>query len=139
MAAAGIITVAKSIPTMINSLKIGIRELRSSAAKLNAGKLRTQRDLSILLEIGGKDVTALETGAIPPSVEQICRLSIIYNRSFTGLYQDLMREAREALFRNMPDLPECTDEGVDRFNRDNTLKRLDRELTAALTKQDEGA
>jgi len=47
VAAAGIITVIKSIPTMINSLKIGIRELRSSAADLNAGKLRTERDLSI--------------------------------------------------------------------------------------------
>jgi len=47
VAAAGIITVVKSIPTMINSLKIGVREFRSSAADLAAGKLRTERDLSI--------------------------------------------------------------------------------------------
>jgi uncharacterized oligopeptide transporter (OPT) family protein len=32
---------------MIASLKIGIRELRSSAAGLDSGKLRTEQDLSI--------------------------------------------------------------------------------------------
>jgi uncharacterized oligopeptide transporter (OPT) family protein len=53
VAAAGLITVAKSIPTMINSLKIGIRELRGSAAQLNQGKIRTERDLSIKIVIMG--------------------------------------------------------------------------------------
>ncbi len=53
VASAGIITVAKAIPTMIASLKIGVRELRSSAAKLNEGKLRTERDLSIKYVILG--------------------------------------------------------------------------------------
>lgn len=47
VAMAGIITVIKSIPTMVSSLKIGVKELRSSAAELNAGKLRTEQDLSI--------------------------------------------------------------------------------------------
>jgi putative OPT family oligopeptide transporter len=47
VAAAGIITVIKSIPTMFKSLKIGISELRTSAASLDKGKLRTERDLSI--------------------------------------------------------------------------------------------
>ena len=47
VAAAGIITVARSIPTMIASLRIGIKELRSSAVALDAGKLRTERDLSM--------------------------------------------------------------------------------------------
>jgi len=47
VACAGLITVARSIPTMVGSLKIGLRELRSSARMLDAGKLRTERDLSI--------------------------------------------------------------------------------------------
>ncbi len=47
VAAAGIITVFKSIPTMIESLKIGVREIRSSAAALSSGKLRTEQDLSL--------------------------------------------------------------------------------------------
>ena len=53
VAAAGIITVAKAIPTMIASLKIGVRELRTSATQLDAGKLRTERDLSIKYVILG--------------------------------------------------------------------------------------
>jgi len=59
VACAGIVTVAKSIPTMINSLKIGVRELRSSATQLNAGKLRTERDLSIKYVILGVAIVVL--------------------------------------------------------------------------------
>ncbi|MEL6709244.1 MAG: helix-turn-helix transcriptional regulator [Pseudomonadota bacterium] len=101
------------------------------AARRKAGL--TERDLAILLELGSKDIAALETGTRPPSIEQLCRLSIILNRSFTQFYQELMQAAREAIFRNLPDLPEVTDDAEGNFNRDNTLKRLDRELTAALT------
>jgi len=53
VAAAGIITVVKSIPTMISSLRIGIKELRASASSLNAGKKRTEQDLSIKYVILG--------------------------------------------------------------------------------------
>ncbi len=69
----------------------------------------------------------------------MCRLSIIYNRSFTQVYQEIMQSAREALFRNLPDLPEVAEAKEANFNRDNTLKRLDRELTAALTQNHAGA
>lgn len=47
VAAAGIITVAKSIPTMIESLRIGVKELKSSAATLDKGKMRTEQDLHL--------------------------------------------------------------------------------------------
>jgi len=59
VACAGIVTVVKSIPTMVGSLKIGIRELRSSAAQLNAGKLRTEQDLSIKYVILGVAIVVL--------------------------------------------------------------------------------
>ena len=101
------------------------------AARKKAGL--TQRDLSILLELGSQDIAALETGALGPSVEQMCRLSIIYKRTFTETYQQVMKEARAALFRNLPSLPELPEAGQDHFNRENTLKRLERELSAALT------
>ena len=107
------------------------------AARNKAGL--TPRDLSILLEIGNQDVAALEEGVKPPSVEQLCRLSIIYNRSFTQHYQDAMQHAREALFRNLPDLPEFAGDGTSNFNRDNTLKRLEGELMATLTRKHAGA
>jgi putative OPT family oligopeptide transporter len=53
VAAAGIITVIKSIPTMFKSLKIGISELKTSAASLDKGRLRTEHDLSIKYVIIG--------------------------------------------------------------------------------------
>jgi putative OPT family oligopeptide transporter len=65
VAAAGIITVAKSIPTMINSLRIGIRELRTSAAQLDAGKLRTEQDLSIKYVILGVSLVVMLVTFMP--------------------------------------------------------------------------
>ncbi|MBN2102464.1 oligopeptide transporter, OPT family [bacterium] len=47
VAMAGLITVAKSIPTMIESLRIGLNELKASAGMMGKGKLRTQQDLSV--------------------------------------------------------------------------------------------
>jgi putative OPT family oligopeptide transporter len=65
VAAAGIITVIKSIPTMVQSLKIGIKELRSSAAALNHGKLRTEQDLSIKYVLAGVILVILAVTLIP--------------------------------------------------------------------------
>jgi putative OPT family oligopeptide transporter len=53
VAAAGIITVVKSIPTMAESLKIGVRQLRASASELNVGTLRTERDLPLSVVLVG--------------------------------------------------------------------------------------
>jgi putative OPT family oligopeptide transporter len=65
VAAAGIITVIKSIPTMFKSLKIGIGELKSSAASLDKGKLRTQHDLSIRYVIIGVILIIMAITFIP--------------------------------------------------------------------------
>jgi len=51
VAVAGIITVAKSLPTMINSLKIGISELRPSTFTQVQQRIRTDRDLSFKIVI----------------------------------------------------------------------------------------
>jgi len=107
------------------------------AARNKAGL--TTRDLSVLLEVGSADVTTLEKGDQLPTVEQLCKLSVIYNRNFPDFYQQQMKQAREALFRHLPDLPECTAGDDTHFNRDKTLKRLKSELTAAVSKRDAGA
>ncbi len=65
VAAAGIITVIKSIPTMISSLRIGIKELRTSAALLNAGKKRTEQDLSIKYVLLGVSLIVLLITFLP--------------------------------------------------------------------------
>jgi len=65
VAAAGIITVAKSIPTMIESLKIGVKELKASAATLDEGKLRTERDLSLKYVLLGVSIVVLAITVVP--------------------------------------------------------------------------
>ncbi|MBN2415593.1 oligopeptide transporter, OPT family [bacterium] len=70
VAAAGLITIAKSIPTMINSLRIGLKELKSSAAGLNEGKLRTEQDLSIKWVLIGVSLVILMVTFIPGMIGQ---------------------------------------------------------------------
>lgn len=60
VAVAGIITIFKSFPTMYNSLKMGIRDLKSSKGDLFVQKKRTDRDLPItVLGLGILLITVL--------------------------------------------------------------------------------
>lgn len=70
VAAAGILTVIKSIPTMIESLKIGVKELRSSAATLDKGKLRTEEDLHLKYVIMGVSLIVLVITLVPGIIGQ---------------------------------------------------------------------
>lgn len=65
VAAGGIITVIKSIPTMVDSLRVGLSEIRSSAAQLKQAKLRTEQDLSIRWVIGGVTLVVAAVTFIP--------------------------------------------------------------------------
>jgi putative OPT family oligopeptide transporter len=65
VAAAGIITVFRSIPTMYESLKVGVRELRKSAVALDAGKRRTEQDLHLKYVIFGITAVILAVTLIP--------------------------------------------------------------------------
>jgi putative OPT family oligopeptide transporter len=65
VAAAGIITVFKSMPTMVASLKIGVKEIRSSAQALSQAKLRTEQDLSIKWVFGGVALIIAAVTLIP--------------------------------------------------------------------------
>ncbi|MBN2011602.1 oligopeptide transporter, OPT family [candidate division KSB1 bacterium] len=65
VAAAGIITVAKSIPTMIESLKIGVKEIRASAVTLDKGKLRTEQDLHLKFVLLGVSLVIILLTLVP--------------------------------------------------------------------------
>lgn len=65
VAAAGIITIARSIPMMFQSLKIGLRELRSSASELDTAQLRTEKDLSLKYVLFGVSIIILVLSFIP--------------------------------------------------------------------------
>lgn len=65
VACAGIITVAKSIPTMIQSLKIGVKELKASAQMMGESRLRTEQDLSMMWVIFGVGIVVLVLAFVP--------------------------------------------------------------------------
>lgn len=64
VAAAGIMTVVRSIPTMVASLKIGLRELRPGAVAA-AGKVRTERDLPMKIVLLGVAAIILVIAFVP--------------------------------------------------------------------------
>lgn len=65
VACAGLITVAKSVPTMISSLKIGVKELRASAEQMGTSKLRTEQDLPIQFVLLGVSAVVATIAAVP--------------------------------------------------------------------------
>ncbi len=65
VAAAGIITVARSIPTMIESLKIGIAGLKTSAAEIDKGRLRTEQDLHLKWVVLGISIMIFVVTVVP--------------------------------------------------------------------------
>lgn len=100
----------------------------------------SQKDVSILLGTSEKEISALEGGRKLPSLLQITKLSLIFNRVFPSLYDMLGKTARHELFQQIPSLPATGKKGVvDTFNRDNTLKRIETRLIDALTKRKDGA
>ena len=65
VACAGIITVIKSFPTMVASLRVGLQELRGRSAAALATRARTDRDLPIIVTLLGAILIALAVILIP--------------------------------------------------------------------------
>ena len=65
VAAAGIITIIRSLPMMLQSLKIGLAELRSSAAEMDSARLRTEKDLSLKYVIWGVCIVIFVLTGVP--------------------------------------------------------------------------
>ena len=56
VAASGLITLIKTLPTIVNALKAGMGNLRKGAAAAAAGNARTDRDLPMSVVVGGSVV-----------------------------------------------------------------------------------
>lgn len=65
VASAGIITIAKTFPVMVQSLKIGVRELRTSAGDLDKSRLRTEKDLSLKWVVLGVSLVVIILTFVP--------------------------------------------------------------------------
>tara|TARA_R100001244_G_scaffold6593_24_gene8161 strand:+ start:35132 stop:35485 length:354 start_codon:yes stop_codon:yes gene_type:complete len=107
------------------------------AARRKAGL--STKDIGTLLELGQPEIAMFESGKRPPSLLEICKISLIYNRSFDSLYKAIRTLAKKELFQQMPSLDSDSKEKASRFNRENTLKRLHGQLIGDLRSDDGGS
>lgn len=88
----------------------------------------TQEDVARLLGVTQSHVSDLEHGRVLPTLQQICSLSLIFGRSFESLFSELMRDARRTIGSRLAGLPQVVRSYVGTFNRESSLKRIERRL-----------
>jgi len=88
----------------------------------------TQEDVARLLGVTQSQISDLEHGRVLPTLRQICSLSLIFGRSFESLFWELMRDARKAIGGRLPSIPAQVRSYVGTFNRESSLKRIERRL-----------
>ncbi len=97
------------------------------------------KDIAMLLELSTNDIADLERGNRPPSLLELCKISLVYNRSFESLYGEIRKTAKKELFQQMPSLSSEGGDKASSFNRENTLKRLHGQLIDDLMSGDGGS
>jgi len=101
------------------------------AARRKAGY--TQGDVAHLLDHHQSRISDLEQGRVRPKLEQIVMLSLIYGRSFESLFTEVMDECQTHLTARLSSLPPSGEGTAGTFNRQSTLKKLERRLKANQT------
>lgn len=96
----------------------------------------TQSDVAQLIDSHQSTIAALENGKWLPTIEQICLFSLIFGRSFEGLFAELLEEGRAHLRRNLPRLAETQDGHAMANNRDASLQKLERGLAVTASEYD---
>jgi transcriptional regulator with XRE-family HTH domain len=99
----------------------------------------TQADLAHLLGTSTREISAFENGSRLPGLPQLCELSLIYGRSFEALFAELMERGKDRLRQRLPSLPELKRPDVSTFNRENTLRRIERQVTGSIPSPYAGA
>lgn len=90
----------------------------------------TQGDVALLLGVHQSHISDLEHGRVLPTVFEICSLSLVFGRTFESLFSEIMKAVREGIARRLGLLPETARSYVGTFNRDASIKKLERRLAA---------
>jgi|TARA_R110002049_G_scaffold269919_2_gene446831 transcriptional regulator with XRE-family HTH domain len=90
----------------------------------------TQRDIAQLISSHQSTIASLEKGKWPPTIRQICMLSLIYGRSFESLFSEVLADARAELRQNLPSIPATDVHSALSSNREASLQKLERRLAA---------
>ena len=88
----------------------------------------TQGDVAHLLAAQQSAVSDLEQGKMPPTLDQIIELSLIYGRSFESFFAEVLERCRIRMQERLKDLPSAGKQTAHSFNRPASLARLKRRL-----------
>jgi transcriptional regulator with XRE-family HTH domain len=94
----------------------------------------TQCDVAHLTGSDQATIAKLENGKRMPSVPQVCLFSLIFGKSFESLFAEQLNEAGQQLQANLPGLPANGPVTPATFNRESSLKRLERRLADQATR-----
>ena len=84
----------------------------------------TQDDCGHLIGGTSHKISKLERGERPPTIREICALSLVYGRSFESLFGEMFAQVRKDLSQNLETLPEPEKRRPGGFNRSKTLEGL---------------
>jgi transcriptional regulator with XRE-family HTH domain len=115
--------VVVSIKFMSTDFALDLRVARRQAGY-------TQQDVAMLLGAHQSHVSDLEHGRTIPSLAETVTLSLIFGRSFESLFADLLLSAKTEIGGRITALPSLVRSYVGTFNRDASLKKLERRLAA---------
>ena len=107
---------------MINDFALELRVARKKAGF-------SQADCAHFLDVHQSEISRYESGARVPPLPTICRLSIIYGRSFETLFASMYHEGRRALRERLKSMPQSPARWLGNFNRDNSLRSLSHRLS----------
>jgi transcriptional regulator with XRE-family HTH domain len=108
---------------MINDFALELKTARRKAGL-------SQADCAHLLGVHPSKISLLESGRVLPSIRHICRLSVMYGRSFESLFGDIFNDARRCVRKQLHLMPEAPRRWLGNFNRENTLRALANRLNS---------
>lgn len=104
-------------PPMKTDLTLDLKVARRKAGL-------THSDCAHLLSLDRSSVSRLERGERLPSLEEACRLALIYNRPLDSLVVALKHQAAHDLGGRLSSLPKPPTKWISTFNRQHTLSSL---------------
>jgi len=84
----------------------------------------SQSDCAHLLDVDRSKISRLERGDSPPTIRDICTLSLVHGKSFESLFGTVFQEVYDSLRERLASIPSEAGKRMSQFNRTNTLNQL---------------
>jgi len=84
----------------------------------------SQKEVASLLAIDQSTYSDLERGKKPPSVQQVCQLSLIYGRNFRSLFKEMVAAVKPDMQLRIENLSASLGPRFTASNRAHTLRQM---------------